>query len=862
MSRAGQRKKANFGGVTMEDNILFMIGNAHIDPVWLWRWQEGYQEVKATFRSALDRMKEDEDFVFVSSSAAFYAWIEQTDPAMFAEIRQSIADGRWGLVGGWWVEPDCNLPSGESFVRQGLYGQRYFQSRFGRIARVGYCPDSFGHNAVLPQLLKRSGLDFYVFMRPGPHEHPDLPHLFWWEADDGSRVLTYRIPYAYGTLGAQLEAHIRRCGELLAADPYASMCFYGVGNHGGGPTRENLALIHTLGEDESLPLLTLALPEPVFVVLSEQRMRLPVVHDELQHHASGCYAAHSGVKRWNRQAEQALMVAEKWSTLASWISRLLYPADDFERAWKNVLFNQFHDVLAGTSIETAYDDARILYDEARAIAARTTNTAVQSLAWQVRIHPEPETIPVVVFNPHAWTSHVPVEVLLGGSVTPSCVDTTCDEAFSVVVDEVGMAIAAQLVQPEVSVPNVAKLCFVAELPPLGYRTYRIKTSADGAASAAAPAAAPADAAGERKSQDAGTKSHHVTIGQAGEVVLDNAWFRLEFDAAHGGVHLFDKRVEAAVFAAPAARAVVIDDPSDTWSHGVFCFDGEAGAFAVERIRLLEHGPVKSVVRVTSAYGASHLTQDFTLYGALPQIDVQVTVDWHESFKLLRLTFPLNLANPTATYEIPYGYIVRPTDGTEEPGQSWVDVSGTLRGTEMAYGFSLLNDGKYSFSVDGTVLGMTVLRSPIYAHHIPFTPDPEGVYTFMDQGLQHFRYTLLPHTGPWKQAQPIQRAAELNQPPVVLKETFHPWGRLPQRASFITVEPDNIIVSVLKQAEDGGAWILRCYEAHHVGTPATIQLPYWDRTIQTVFWPGEIKTFLIPGDRVSLVLETDLLEREI
>jgi alpha-mannosidase len=165
-------------------------------------------------------------------------------------------------------------------------------------------------------------------------------------------------------------------------------------------------------------------------------------------------------------------------------------------------------------------------------------------------------------------------------------------------------------------------------------------------------------------------------------------------------------------------------------------------------------------------------------------------------------------------------------------------------------------------VDGTVLGMTVLRSPIYAHHIPFTPDPEGVYTFMDQGLQHFRYTLLPHTGPWKQAQPIQRAAELNQPPVVLKETFHPWGRLPQRASFITVEPDNIIVSVLKQAEDGGAWILRCYEAHHVGTPATIQLPYWDRTIQTVFWPGEIKTFLIPGDRVSLVLETDLLEREI
>jgi alpha-mannosidase len=819
----------------MGDNVLFMIGNAHIDPVWLWRWQEGFQEIKATFRSALDRMKEDEDFVFVASSAAFYAWIEQTDPAMFAEIRESVADGRWGLAGGWWVEPDCNLPGGESFVRQGLYGQRYFQSRFGRIVRVGYCPDSFGHNAVLPQILKRSGLDFYVFMRPGPHEKADLPHLFWWEADDGSRVLTYRIPYAYATSGVQLEDHIRRSSELLAADPHASLCFYGVGNHGGGPTRENLALIHTLGEDESLPMLNMALLEPVFVVLSEQRMRLPVVHGELQHHASGCYAAHSGVKRWNRQAEQALLAAEKWATLAAWINKLPYPAQDFERAWKDVLFNQFHDILAGTSIEAAYDDARLLYDEARAIAARASNAALQSLAWQVRIQPEPETLPVVIFNPHTWECHVPVEVTLNGY-----------DAVSGVVDEAGKAVAVQSQRSEIAAPNMSKISFVAELPPLGYRTYRLKKSA----------------VGESEASSAESQTHTATSGRAGEVTLDNAWFRLEVNAGEGGVRLFDKRMAAAVFAAPAARAVVIDDPSDTWSHGVFRFDQEMGAFAVEHVQLLEHGPVKSVVRVKGVYGASWLTQDFTLYADLPQIDVQVTVDWHESHKLLRLAFPLNLSAPTATYEIPYGHIVRPTEGAEEPGQSWVDVSGTLHGTETAYGLSLLNDGKYSFSVDGAVLGMTVLRSPIYAHHTPFTPDPEGAYTYLDQGLQHFRYALLPHAGAWQAAQPIQRAAEFNQPPVVLKETYHPWGRLPQRAAFISVEPDNIVVSVLKKAEDGDAWILRCHETHNVATPATIQLPYWDRTIQTVFWPGEIKTFLIPGDRVSLVLEADLLEREI
>ena len=823
----------------MENDILFMIGNAHIDPVWLWRWQEGFQEVKATFRSALDRIKEDEDFVFVASSAAFYAWVEQNDPAMFAEIQQSVAEGRWGLVGGWWIEPDCNVPSGESFVRQGLYGQRYFQSRFGRTARVGYCPDSFGHNAALPQILKRSGLDFYVFMRPGPHEHPDLHHLFWWEADDGSRVLTYRIPYTYGASGSHLEAHIRRCGELLAADPHALMCFYGVGNHGGGPTQENIALIHALGKDASLPLLTMALPEPVLALVSEQRTRLQVVHDELQHHASGCYAAHSGIKRWNRQTEQALIAAEKWSTLAAWVTGTPYPADDLERAWKNVLFNQFHDILAGTSIETAYDDARMLYDEAQAIAARACNAAVQSLAWQVRIDPEPETIPIVVFNPHAWTSRVPVEV------TPGWFR---DSAYTI-VDDTGAAVPVQPVRPEAATPNASRLSFVAELPPLGYRTYRV-VKTDSAASDTS-----------NRQQEIESKPAHAAITQMDKPVLENTRFRLAFDAASGGVHLFDKHVGTGVFAAPAGRAVVIDDPSDTWSHGITRFDREIGEFAIEDIRLLEHGPVKSVARVTSVYGASRLTQDFTLYQTLPQIDVQVTVDWREQFKLLRLTFPLNLAIATATYEIPYGHIVRPTDGEEEPGQGWVDISGTLRGTETAYGVSLLNDGKYSFSVDGTVLGLTVLRSPIYAHHLPFTPDPEGIYTFMDQGLQHFRYALLPHTGTWKQAQTVKRAAELNHPPIVLKETYHPWGRLPQRTAFIDVEPENIVVSVLKQAEDGDAWILRCYETHRVATPATIRLPYLDRTILTVFWPTEIKTFLIPVDGALPVLETNLLEKE-
>ena len=211
--------------------------------MWLWPWQEGFHEVKATFRSALDRMQESEDFVFMASSAAFYEWLEQSDPAMFTEVRQRVAEGRWGLSGGWWVEPDCNLPSGELFARQALYAQRYFREKFGKIAHVGFCPDSFGHAGSLPQLLKKGGLDAYVFMRPMPHEKGLPGRLFWWESDDGSRVLAYRLPFEYCTWGEALEKQVERVSAEIRSPRNAEMCFYGVGNHGGGPTRANIESI-------------------------------------------------------------------------------------------------------------------------------------------------------------------------------------------------------------------------------------------------------------------------------------------------------------------------------------------------------------------------------------------------------------------------------------------------------------------------------------------------------------------------------------------------------------------------------------------------------------------------------------------
>jgi alpha-mannosidase len=803
-----------------KNQTLYMIGNAHIDPVWLWQWQEGFHEVKASFRSALDRMQEYDDFCFVSSSAAFYGWVEHSDPQMFEEIKQRITEGRWQVVGGWWIQPDCNIPNGESFVRHSLYGQHYFKEKFGVTAKIGYNVDSFGHHGMIPQILKKSGMDYYIFMRPSPHEKGLPSRLFWWESDDGSRVLTFRILFEYCTWGKDLEKHVLRHVNEMQPPFDNLMCFYGVGNHGGGPTIENIESIQRMNAEACFPQMPFAQPEQYFQDMLAQDLPIPVVHDDLQHHASGSYAAHSGVKRWNREAENLLMAAEKWSAIASRVTQQPYP-QDFHRAWKNVLFNQFHDIMAGTSIESAYEDARNLYGESQAIGGRALNYAVQSLAWNINIPQEAETRPIVVFNPHSWQSKVNVEIEFGRFT-----------ANDVLLDEQGNEVALQTVQSHVTSGGRHRLSFIADLPSLGYRTYRV-----------AP------------------RENHAQFPaiEATDTVLENDRFRLEFEAETGYIKsLRDKRKGNEVFIDAAAKPVVLEDTSDTWGHNVYKWDKVIGAFVASSIRLVEHGAVKSVIRVTSSYGTSKLVQDFTMYRELDRIDVHVTVDWREQFKMLKLRFPVNLHFMKATYEIPYGHIERFANGEEEPAQNWVDLSGTARDTGDTYGLSILNDGKYSFDTEIRDIGMTVLRSPVYAHHIPTQPQPDGHYSFMDQGIQRFTYTLLPHEGSWERAATVKSAWELNQKPVALNATFH-GGKLPQTDSYLHVDAENVIVSAVKQAEDNDDLILRCYETGGIATEATIQLPHWKRKVTAKFKPCEIKTFRIPKDSKQAIVETNLLE---
>jgi alpha-mannosidase len=772
-----------------------MIGNAHIDPVWLWQWPEGYQEVRATFQSAVDRLDAYPEYIFTCDSSLFFAWVEETDPELFERIRALVAAGRFQVIGGWWIEPDCNLPAGESFVRHALYGQRYLKEKFGVTATTGANIDSFGHNATIPQILAKSGCDSYVFLRPGPTERELPAPLFRWESPDGSSVLAYRIPHEYLAPKDDIGEHVERAVSTLPDDGEEWAVFYGVGNHGGGPTIANLEQIRRMG-----PPLEPSSLRAFFDGVNGRDV--PTVRGELQYHGRGCYTSHSGIKRWNRRTENMLLRAEKWSAVAASLGLQPYPHERLEEAWKLLLFNQFHDTLAGTSIAPAYDDARDQLGHASSLAANAFNAAVQSISRQIHVEHEDDIRPVVVFNPHPWPVSTVAEIEY----------TWMRDTGASVCDEDGDDVPMQRTRALTTMSGArARLAFPVELPPLGYRTYRVRP---------------------------------WRVDMPTGEPLENEHLRLRIDPATGRIASLVLKSTRIDLAAPDAKhAVVIDDRSDTWGHGIVSYDAAVGEFACESVELIENGPVRSIVRVVSTYGSSRLREDYVVAAGVPYVDVRVALDWHEPLKLLKLRYPTSVETSEATFETPYGHLPRPAAGDEEPGQSWVDVSGADRG------LTVINDAKYGYDVRGGDIGISAVRSPVWAWHDPRELEDGGDFEYMDLGRQSFTVRLVPHAGDRAAADVVRRSLELNQPPFALIETYHD-GPLPQRQSFATDGGGDVVVTAVKRAEDSDDWVVRAYGT--AGREATARIELFGSTIEARFGPNEIKTFVGPR-------ETNLLE---
>ena len=831
---------------------LHMIGNSHLDPVWLWPWQEGYQEARATFTSAIERMEEYPDFVFTCDQVVLLSWVEESDPALFERIRQRVAEGRWYLAGGWWVEPDCNLGTGESFVRQGLYGQRYLQEKFGVTATVGMNVDPFGHHAMLPQILRGQGMDSYCFMRPGPHEEPELSTLFRWRSPDGSEVLGYRIPHEYGSPPGDVSGHIDKTLGLFQAGPGATpaarrgdlMIFYGVGNHGGGPTRANIESIYRYDRMGTFGRVVMSHPQRYFDAVRadpEVLEALPVWNGDLQHHAPGCYSAHSGIKAWQRRAQAAVLAAEHWSVVATFVAGIDYPRADLGRAWRQILFNQFHDVLPGSAIESAYDDARDQLGEAVAIAKRAITRTHNVIASRIDIPAEPGTQPVVVFNPHPWPVSAQVELQYWGR--PNGV---------AVVDGAGSPVAAQRTRPTATVSDQSRgaVAFEAEVPGLGYRLYRLRT----------PSAAPSVPAEQPAPAGPGVV--------ATPTLLENDTLRIGFDEATGWLDsLLDKRTGVDLMAgASGPHTQVCADPTDTWGHRVVSYAWPGEPMRVSSPVVTEHGELRGIVAVEHRWGDSRLLEEFVLGHRSDALEVRVTLDWREQAHLLKVRVPLALREPEVTYEIPFGSLARAADGAEDPAQTWVDVAGVAEhvGGPTRAGLALVNNAKHGFDVSPSPepsIGMTAVRSPVYSWHDPRVLEP-GDHVYQDQGLQKFRYLLVPHAGDWREADLMRRSAELGSPVRAMLESFHD-GPLPDRFSFAGDDGGPVVITALKGSEDDGAdgaeLVVRAVETTGRPARARIDLPLAGRTLEAEFGAGQIRTFAVPRDGAAPIVETDLIE---
>lgn len=792
-----------------------LIANAHLDPVWQWRMPEGLALVKSTFRSALDRMKEFPDYTFTSACAGYYKYILCSEPEMFEEIRQRVREGRWAVVGGMWVQPDCNLPSGEAFCRHLLYSQRFFQAAFGAPVKTGYNVDSFGHNGMLPQLLRKAGIENYVYQRPDNRlEKPNLPaeSLHDWQSPDGSVVRAFRIPDSYGgdLKPERLERHYNDSSQPM-------MIFFGVGNHGGGPSKEHLqqaqALIAAGGYQYGTP-------DAYFARTRD--LPVPLVAEDLQHHASGCYSANSAIKAINRSAETALVTAESLDLLAHLLTGSALHTADLAGAWERVMFNQFHDILAGCSIREAYDDAAQSFGLAQARALEINTFAAQRISWRIKTtavlngdaaemrdrlwYKNGEGAPLVVFNPNPFPVHAAAQF---GT-----------QYVSAVLDAAGNAVPFQLVRaPYTDGTHCNQCLFEAKVPALGYAVYYLYRLADAAAPAPAPRAA-------------------LT---ATETTLENDCVRIQFDRATGAVSEYLRKADGQNYAdGLLGRALVCDDAAnDTWGHGVFDYNKEIGAFGGGTLTLLESGPLRATVKSVVRYGDSVLTRYYSLFPGSEQLTVRTVLDMRERYCSVKLSFPVAAAEPRVTYSMPFGFIQKPTNGQEEPSHAWCDLSDAA-----GCGLALLNSGKYSFCAVGNDLRMMIARSCAYLDHYA-QQHRDDEMELQDQGRQRFTYALVPH-GAGATAALVQAAALLNAPLQTHQETHHD-GPLPPVYAALQVDRQNLLVSAVKAAEDGDGCILRIVETAGEATAGTVTFAPLRATISAAWGPQEIKTFRIAAD---------------
>ena len=746
---------------------VLLSGHAHIDLAWLWPVAETRRKARRTFSTQLWLMEHYEDFIFNQSSAQAYKWIEEDDPELFTRIQQAVADGRWEPVGGMWVEPDSQVSGGEAYVRQLFYGQRYFEDKLGLRNSTAWLPDVFGFSAAVPQILLGAGVENFFTIKVTWSEANTFPYdLFMWEGLDGSRVLTHTINNPEGGYNGVIEPVATYntwknfSGKRLHDQTLLS---FGWGDGGGGPSQDMLEKYNRIKDYPVLPRLEMGKVEDFFASLPQKG--LPVYVGELYlelHRAT--LTTQALVKQLMREGEHRLVEAEGFAALAS-RDGAAYPDTEIDANWQDLLYNQFHDILPGSSINEVYQDT---HPQMQAVVDNATAIRDAAISGRVGNGTGAYAVTNPGLDPRPLTAILPADANVGGEHT-------------------------QKVAEGVLIRNAAT--------ELGAFETRIFSA-------------------ESESSDSTSSSESVSATPLGlSRVLENALIRAEIGADGTLVSVFDKRADRETLRDRGNQLWAYSDKPRAWDawdiDETYETIGEE-IHGVDSLEIVEDGPIRAAVKVVRTFRSSTITQTYKLMAESSRIDIETEIDWHERITLVRTQFPTTIHTHSATFETMYGVHQRPTNRNTSWDRARFEVSAHRFAdlSEPDYGVALLNNAKYGHSAVDGVLGMSLVRGPMY-------PDP-----FADEGHHHFTYSFFPHTGNWIDANVTAEARALNAPMVVTEVGTDAHAVAP----FVVNKGVKLGLGTVKQAHDRDGITVRVYEPH--GTRGITSLTF-DRPVKSI-----------------------------
>jgi alpha-mannosidase len=822
-----------------QTRTIHLVCNAHLDPVWQWEWEEGVAAALSTFRSAAD-LCEEFDYVFCHNEAILYRWVEEFEPTLFVRIQKLVAAGKWRIMGGWHLQPDCNMPSGESFVRQALLGRTYFMEKFGVAPTTAINLDPFGHTQGLVQILAKCGYDSYIVCRPDPGNLELPAETFWWQGYDGSRILVTR---AWGHYLSALGKARQKVENLMRDRPEeaVSLVLWGVGNHGGGPSRQDLLDLGELIASTQDSVILHSNPEAYFADYRARVSEIPIHNGDLNPWGVGCYTSQSRIKHKHRLLENDLYLAEKMAISAWGQGLIAYPQDELLEASRDLATGQFHDILPGSSIQPVEEMGLRLFDHGLEITSRVKGRAFFALASGQGEALEGE-VPVLVYNPHPQ----PVQAIVECEFMLA--DQNWENSFTIATAYQGGQPLPTQIEQELGNVNLdwrKRVVFAARLDPAQMNRFDCRL--------------------ERVL----ARPRPEGQIQGGAFTFTNEQIQVMINA-HTGL-LDSYKVDGNEFVRPGAcQALVITDTPDPWGMTVRSFRNVEGAFelltdqesarfagvaqaSLPPLRVIEDGPVRTVVEALFGYRESRLCLRYKLPRRGAEIELDLSVHWAEKDRMLKLSLPTPYTDGRLLGQVAYGVAELPANGDEAVSQKWCALVGN--GSAL----TAINDRTYGLDFTEGELRLSLLRSSAYAAH-PILERPvmpvDRYSPRQDQGERNFRFWLEGGEAGERLSRVDQRAQVHNEAPIAL--TFFPEGSGSPLPSFVTLSDPVIVASALKKAGSSDDVVLRLFNPTGHRRASMVSFPAHGMELTAILGAYEVQTL-----RINLTtgawIETNLLE---